>query len=250
MKNKYARRSKISEGKVRELVRCFRYFAADLTALQAAALALAGCVTTVEKSYEAAQVYGPPVGEKRGVVLYLHGCGGSLESHKWDFAQLLMNAGLVVVAPDSFADPRPPKSCGPPWMAKSQIYSVRDRQAKHALEQIRMEYPGKPIVVWGHSEGGGVANLIDEKVAGIVTTGYHCGYRNRGTTQIREDVPFLAIMGTKDSYMPAGLAPTCARVFQSPAWEYVIVDGMGHQPVVRRREVQEAVASFLERLGF
>ncbi len=33
MKNKYARRSKISEGKVRELV---RYFAADLTALQAA----------------------------------------------------------------------------------------------------------------------------------------------------------------------------------------------------------------------
>ena len=35
MKNKYARRSRISEGKVRELVRCF---AADLTALQAATL--------------------------------------------------------------------------------------------------------------------------------------------------------------------------------------------------------------------
>ena len=35
MKNKYARRSRISEGKVRELV---RYFAADLTALQAATL--------------------------------------------------------------------------------------------------------------------------------------------------------------------------------------------------------------------
>ena len=35
MKNKYAKRSRISEGKVRELV---RYFAADLTALQAATL--------------------------------------------------------------------------------------------------------------------------------------------------------------------------------------------------------------------
>ena len=35
MKNKYARRSRISEGKVRELV---RYFAADLTALQAATM--------------------------------------------------------------------------------------------------------------------------------------------------------------------------------------------------------------------
>ena len=35
MKNKYARRSRISEGEVRELV---RYFAADLTALQAATL--------------------------------------------------------------------------------------------------------------------------------------------------------------------------------------------------------------------
>ncbi len=36
MKNKYARRSRISEGKVRELVRL--YFAADLTTLQAATL--------------------------------------------------------------------------------------------------------------------------------------------------------------------------------------------------------------------
>ena len=35
MKNKYARRSRISEAKIREIV---RYFAADLTALQAAAL--------------------------------------------------------------------------------------------------------------------------------------------------------------------------------------------------------------------
>ena len=35
MKNKYAKRSRISEGKVRELV---RYFVADLTALQAATL--------------------------------------------------------------------------------------------------------------------------------------------------------------------------------------------------------------------
>ena len=35
VKNKYARRSRISEAKVRELV---RYFAADLTALQAATL--------------------------------------------------------------------------------------------------------------------------------------------------------------------------------------------------------------------
>ncbi len=217
----------------------------------AAALMLAGCVTTVEKSYEAAQVYGPPVGKERGVVLYLHGCdGGGLESHKWDFAQLFMDAGFVVVVPNSFADPRPPKSCSPPWMAKSQIYSIRDRQTKYALKQIRTEYLGKTIVVWGHSEGGGVANLIDEKVAGIVTTGYHCGYRNRATTQIREDVPFLAIMGTRDSYMPAALASTCARVFQSPAWEYMIVDGMGHQPVVRRHEVREAVASFLKRLGF
>ena len=45
MKNKYARRSGISEGKTRELV---RYFAADLTALQAATLDLPRRLVQVE----------------------------------------------------------------------------------------------------------------------------------------------------------------------------------------------------------
>ena len=50
MKNKYAKRSRISEGKVRELV---RYFAADLTALQAATLSGLNR-NTVNRLYRAA----------------------------------------------------------------------------------------------------------------------------------------------------------------------------------------------------
>ena len=233
------------------------------------ALALAGCVTTVEKSYEAAQVFGPPVGEERGVVLHLHGCGGlGLESYKWDFAKLFMDASLVVVAPDSFADPRPPSGC--PVVTgrttrgvvssgvRELITDVRHRQAKYALERVRADFPDLPVVVWGHSEGGGIANRLDDKVAGIVTTGYACGWRATAATSIRKDVPLLAIMGTDDPYLSwavrgsghGSLDRLCDHVFRSPAWEYVIVDGMGHQPVVRRRKVREAVASFLERLGF
>jgi len=234
-----------------------------------AALAVAGCVTTIEKSYEAAQVYGPPMGEERGVVLHLHGCSGlRMESHIWDFAKLFMDAGWVVVSPDSFADSRPPSGCPAvtgrttqPLVSrqvKQLIDDVRRQQAKYALERVRADFPGLPVVVWGHSEGANAANRLDDKVAGIVTTGYACGWRTTTVTSIREDVPLLAIMGTDDPYLDwvirgsgyGNLHSLCEYVFQSPAWRYVIVEGMRHQPVVRRREVREAVASFLERLGF
>ena len=47
MKNKYAKRARISEAKIREIV---RYVAADLTALQAAALSGLNC-NTVNRLY-------------------------------------------------------------------------------------------------------------------------------------------------------------------------------------------------------
>jgi hypothetical protein len=55
--------------------------------------------------------------------------------------------------------------------------------------------------VWGHSEGAGVANLIDEKIDGIITTGYQCGFRGTASSRVRSDVPLLALMDGKDGYI-------------------------------------------------
>lgn len=223
----------------------------------ASTFGLPPCDISVERSYEQAKVLGSE--PYKGVVLHLHGCAGlNLCSDRMrGFAGHLILSGLLLVAPDSFADDRPPKSCGPPWYEKSRIYGVRAGQARHAVERIRIDYPGKPIVVWGHSEGGGVANLIDEQVAGIVTTGYHCGFRSCARTAILEDVPLLAIIGTEDPYIHdpvkgskyGSIQSLCDHVFRVPTRRYVMVDGMGHWPDMRYTMVGEAVNAFLDRTG-
>lgn len=233
-------------------------FRTSLHALVAAScMALAGCVTTTfDKSYEQAQVYGPEKHE--GVVLYLHGCGGlDLGGEIWSWAQFMIDQGMLFVAPDSFADPRPPSGC--PKVSKgstsatitrgtrNQIANVRLQQAKHAVARIRADYPGHKIVVWGHSEGGNTANQMDAHVDGVITTGQSCGFRNYGWTKIREDVPLLAIMGGNDPYLAwhGNLEGLCKRLFKSPKWKYLIVEGEGHRPPVRNRAVRQAVLELL-----
>ena len=231
------------------------------------ALLLAGCVTnsSFNQAYEKAQVYG--FDPYDGVVLYLHGCGGLyLSAYKWEFAAFLMSQNLLVVAPDSFSDPRPGEACPvvsqgrvrgtKPRHVNSQIIQHRVKQTKHAIARLRVDYPNTKIFVWGHSEGAAVANLIDDHVDGIITTGHQCGYRHYAWTKIRKDVPLLVIVGTDDPYAKNSVRRSangsaralCKRVLKSPAWKYVIVDGMGHQPVIRKKQVREAVTDFLGRL--
>jgi alpha-beta hydrolase superfamily lysophospholipase len=68
--------------------------------------------------------------------------------------------GKVSFAPNSFAEERPPASCSAPYPNKDKIYAIRFEKTKRVLEEISREYASFPIYVWGHSEGGGVANLV------------------------------------------------------------------------------------------
>jgi hypothetical protein len=68
--------------------------------------------------------------------------------------------GKVSFAPNSFAEERPPASCSALYPNKDKIYAIRFEKTKRVLEEISREYASFPIYVWGHSEGGGVANLV------------------------------------------------------------------------------------------
>jgi hypothetical protein len=134
-----------------------------------------------------------------GVVLHLHGCDGLRRSGAFgEWFNRLQRMGFKVYAPDSFAEPRYPVSCKQPFPNKSEIYSFRLNQTLRVIKELQTKHPERKLYIWGHSEGAGVANLITERVDGIITTGYQCGFRTTGVTNIAPNVPLIALMGSED----------------------------------------------------
>ena len=236
------------------------------TVATALALLLVSCVTkssygqdseappaSYHEAFDTAVSYGGA--PEAGVILHLHGCDGLDIGQGWqrEWVRFLSAKGFLVIAPDSFADPRPPSNCPKPGRVgkfatdRAEIYEVRKKQTAYALRRIRETYPNAKILVWGQSEGAGIANRIDEKVDGIITTGAPC-WR---ATKIRTDVPFMVIQGTDDRFIEVwqwhsqsyygSLDERCKRAIKSSLWRYLIVPGMGHSTPLRhvRREVGE-----------
>ena len=230
--------------------------------LLAATLLLSACATrpaTFHGAFDQALRFGDE--PRRGVVLYLHGCDGlgGTQLFTWagDWIRYLTTRGFLVVAPNSFADPRPGQSCQLPYLRKERIYQIRAQQTALAIERLRATYPTAKLLVWGHSEGGGVANLVTAPVDGIITTGYQCGYRATSHTRIRPDVPLLAIMGTADPaiseilffHRASSADDLCRMVLSSPQWHAVIVPDMAHEPVLDRPQVRDALSRFLDAIA-
>lgn len=228
----------------------------------AATLVLTACATsppTFDRAYEQALKFGNA--PRRGVVLFLHGCAGlgGPQLFAWQavWIRYLTDHGFLVVAPDSFADPRPGQACQLPYLSKEKIYQIRAKQAAFAIERLRSTYPTLKLLVWGHSEGGGVANLVTATVDGIITTGYQCGYRSTDRMWIRPDVPLLAIMGTADPYIreslffsrPSSLEQLCRTILTSPKWQAVIVPDMAHEASLDLVEVRDALGRFLDEIA-
>lgn len=218
--------------------------------LSAACIALAACVTgSFDQAYEKAYLFGGPPPDYRGVVLHLHGCDGSDPLSDW--TDFLTDQGFAIVKIESFADPRPPESCFPPYPNNLAIRQLRKRQAEYALDQIRLDYPGKPVFIWGHSEGGYVTNMLSmDGVAGAITTGAPCG--GLGLTRVPKETPLLMLIGKHDRYMKPPLRRTalnlqgsCALVAgRSPNWNYLIVD-QGHWVRINTPGVRETVLRLL-----
>lgn len=218
---------------------------------------LAGCWAAprdVQRSFDQALRFGTD--PRRGVVLFLHGCdglgGSTLIGFETAWVRYLIDRGFLVVAPNSFADPRPVQACAPPFPKKERIYDIRSAQTAFAIERLRAAYPGKKLLVWGHSEGAGVANRITLPVDGIITTGYQCGYRDTGKMLLDSLAPLLVIVGAEDPMANAatrteGDSPesVCRRIITSSRWQFVLVPGMGHGAPIDEPAVRSAVARFL-----
>ena len=230
------------------------------TIILASFLILTGCVTTTptsfQQAYHQAKVYGPTTNRQTvGVVLYLHGCGGlSVNDVTWWWAHFFIQHGWEFVALNSLADSRPKPICQayPGFRStKEWIHQLRATQTRYALEQLVIDYPGLPIVIWGHSEGAAVANLISEPVAGILTTGHRCGYWNHGWTKFNPAVPVLVIVGARDPYTPESkkqIQSNCKRVLKSEEWDYLVLDKVGHLPEPQKRPVKQRVLAWLDNL--
>ena len=102
--------------------------------LLAATLLLSACATrpaTFHGAFDQALRFGDE--PRRGVVLYLHGCDGlgGTQLFTWagDWIRYLTTRGFLVVAPNSFADPRPGQSCQLPYLRKERLFrSVPSRR--------------------------------------------------------------------------------------------------------------------------
>ena len=205
---------------------------------------------THTKAYDKARTFGGD--PKAGVVLHLHGCDGLFIHKGWqrEWVRFLTGKGYLVIAPDSFADRRPRIRCPSKYKNdvridgtsdKIKIYAIRKKQTEYSLKRIRETYPNARIYIWGHSEGGALAHRIDEKVSGIIATGYECGRGSALSTKIRKDVPLLVILGTNDPYYRewnglgyyGSLEEQCTHFIKSPLWRYEIIDGMGHAASLR-----------------
>jgi hypothetical protein len=216
-------------------------------------LAIAGALSdpTLEKGYVS------NTAATKGVMLFLHGCdGGFNTSPASDWHYWLERSGFKVFAPNSFAEKRPGVSCAAPYPNKDEIFTIRLQQTVRVLEQISQDYAGIPIYVWGHSEGGGVANLLAHKVEGILTTGYPCGFKSAPITQIRTDVRVLVVMGSErlDHYLleahlrsgHATLQELCAETFKAhPRATWKQFYSLGHAPLAGHLELFAAINDFL-----
>jgi hypothetical protein len=164
-----------------------------------------------------------------------------------------------VISPNSFAESRDPSSCTTPgqWPTieesnrQSRNLRLRIAQTRLTIELVRRIFPKQPIYIHGHSEGGLVAQLLNEKVGGIIVTGATCGLWDSRIARTPRKVPTLFIAGTNDPFVIEGktaksLSRHCKGVTGAGPMTVVSVEGMGHYAAVWWPKVAQAVGKFLK----
>lgn len=198
--------------------------------------------------------------QRRGIVLFLHGCGDIKETKGLSRLQAWFSyyraAGYSVALPDSFAETRDSPSCGPPGEnginRQTRNLKLRVAQTRRTLAGLRKNYPGQKIYVHGHSEGSFVAQALDEEVAGVIITGGACGFFGPpSTVGLAETTRFLAIAGSKDEFNKLAKDASqyqreCRKVFGGPYLETLFLPGAGHTPGIWNPEITKSVSKLLD----
>jgi hypothetical protein len=192
----------------------------------------------------------------RGIVLHLHGCNGMGWNRYAEIWGSYFNAlGYDFFAPDSFAEPRPAEVCGSAWRTRARdqtiILKLRVAQALRNIAELKKKYPGIPIYVWGHSEGGSIVKYLNVEVAGIISSGDECdasGLRIAAPAS----VPVLYLLGENDPSVEGIKLPLtdkgvqkCRNYVRNKKTKIVIIKNSKHDIWPWRPEVAKAMSEFI-----
>jgi hypothetical protein len=196
-----------------------------------------------------------PNGKARGILIYVHGCDGmASKEYNSTWGSFYNSLGLDYYAPDSFGDVRPRTVCGRQvdngFHLTSEVYRLRIAQTHRTIEKLRKENPGKPIYLWGHSEGGLIVQAIEAKVAGIIVSGNECGVFNMPVAAA-SNVPFLYVLGAMDTYIDGVKYPFtekslqgCQKLMGKRKWKVAVIPDNGHTIWPWRETAAKAIAKF------
>jgi hypothetical protein len=212
--------------------------------------------TGVDKPLSSGVRFLVPEGKAKGIVLYLHGCDGmDSQIHDGAWGAFYNFLGLDFYAPNSFADERPPSVCGGRiengLHRASEVYRLRIAQTLRTIAELRKENPGKPIYLWGHSEGSLIAQAIEAKVKGIIVSGGQCGVYGMPVAT-PSGVPILYVLGAMDTFVGGMKYPftekslsVCKKQMGNRKWSAAVVQNSGHAIWPWRETAAKAIAKFV-----
>jgi hypothetical protein len=195
-------------------------------------------------------------GTSKAIILHVHGCDGLGFKLFTDVWGAYFNAlGYDFYAPDGFVEKRPKPVCGLlgdfPARQISDVWHLRVAQTQRTLAELRKANPGKPIYLWGHSEGGLIVQMIETTVAGIIVSGEECGVVG-APIAASDAVPLLYIWGEFDQYVngigfriTSASTSKCATDFASHKPQFAVLEGRSHNPWPWNAKVNQAIATFL-----
>lgn len=181
-------------------------------------------------------------GTRWPVVVFLHGCNG-FGHYTVPVAEYYLEAGAIVVAPNSMNRPGRVAMCGAGRMAYR--VSLRKQEARYAAERLAALpwIDEGRIILAGHSEGGNsVASYSGDEFAAHIITGINCRH-NGGAVSAPAGTPVLAIKGADDYLYPDGRCSVWRTVGGSRS---MVIPGAGHM-VVTSEEAKSAIHGFLVR---
>jgi len=203
-------------------------------------------------------LYDPQKGKPYPIVIYLHGCTG-IGSADARFLDHVVEAGFVVVAPDSMARHFRPLQCDPRTKTGGHnlfVYDFRQAEIDYALQRLKATPWGgeSQLFLFGASEGGVAAALYrGDDFSGRIITHWTChgGPLIEGISAPLKE-PVLSIVESEDPWYDSsrtkGQAGDCSAFFmdRSDAQSVVLSDGKEHN-VFLSDKARDAIVDFLKR---
>lgn len=203
--------------------------------------------------------------EKKNIVIFAHGCSGtvSITHNRIDF---LVDNGYVVIAPQSFARKKYARSCDPMIHRGGmyrEILSMRHEDIRHVVRNVRrFDWVNTgQVVLMGHSEGGIIAatyvsNSKDDYVDMRIIEGWTCrsqgpyGWFEYHGLKSKKETPVLALVSKLDPWFQKEWSKgDCGKFLKNNKSKSYVFDSdyikRSHQPL-NFKEVQNITNKFMK----